>query len=285
MNLIIRILYFIILLFDNLLKTANRKYLKQRIYQKLRDNYIQSVISNKKLILFTPSIHTRIRAENINEHEPETIEWIKKFKKKKLNEQIIFWDIGACVGQFSLISSLLHENILSYAFEPSTKNLNIISTNISINKFEKKIIMCPLPLSNTNFDINIMNEKINEEGKASNFFDNMNDIDLNFKYSTLGISIDYLVDNKIFKTPDYIKIDTDGQERFILDGAKQLLKSNDIQEIQIELTDNTEDMRYCLSTLKKNNFKIIKKFRERKYTNIKKHENLFNYRLKKIINE
>ena len=57
------------------------------------------------------------------------------------NKEIVFWDVGSCVGQFSILACLHHGNIKVCSFEPSTKNLNLLSTNISLNKLEKDCFM------------------------------------------------------------------------------------------------------------------------------------------------
>ena len=42
----------------------------------------------------------------------------------------------------------------------------------------------------------------------------------------------YIYENKFFKKPNYIKIDVDGIEHLILNGAKDLLKNKKLQEIK-----------------------------------------------------
>ena len=51
--------------------------------------------------------------------------------------------------------------------------------------------------------LNTFGEKYNYEGK---------EFDVKMKYSVLGTSINYLLDNEILDIPDYIKIDVDGLE-------------------------------------------------------------------------
>jgi len=281
MNIIINIIYVVILFIDKFLKILNKNYFRYRIYQKIRDNFYKINYHGKTITFFTPSLSSRRRAESVHYHEPETIEWIKNFKKTKDSKEIVFWDVGACIGQFSMLAGLYHKNIKICSFEPSTKNLNLLSTNISINKLNNKIILCPFPLSDESFAINNMLEKINEEGKASNQFTMVDEINKKFKYSTIGFSSDFLIKNFILPPPNYLKIDTDGNEKNIIDGSIDLIRSNHLNEIQIELTENSSDADYCINLLLENNFKIIKKFREKKYENVKKHIKLFNFRLKK----
>ena len=281
MKIIIKLLYVIILFINKLLAIFNKKHFKFRIYEKLRNNYHILDYREKKIIFFTPSLTSYRRAENIFNHEPETIEWIKSFRADD-NKEIVFWDVGSCVGQFSILACLHHGNIKVCSFEPSTKNLNLLSTNISLNKLEKKIVLCPYPLSDKSHQINHMVEKVNEEGKASNSFETNNVQEKRYKYSTIGYSADFLIKNNILKSPKYLKIDTDGHEKNIINGSINLIKSGNLKEIQVELTDGTNDAEYCINLLNQNKFKLIKKFREKKYENIEKHIKLFNFRFKKI---
>ena len=68
--------------------------------------------------------------------EPETLKWIDSFND---NKKIIFWDIGANIGLYSIYAALKHSDIEIISFEPSTSNLRILSRNISINKLEEKM--------------------------------------------------------------------------------------------------------------------------------------------------
>ena len=87
--------------------------------------------------------------------EPETLEWINNFDD---NENIIFWDIGANIGLYSIYASLKSKNISIIAFEPSTSNLRVLSRNISINNLDDKIKIVSQPLNKEkNIFQNLMN--------------------------------------------------------------------------------------------------------------------------------
>ena len=48
-------------------------------------------------------------------------------------------------------------------------------------------------------------------------------------YQIFGTNINYLLDNKILPFPNYIKIDVDGLEHKILNGANKLLNNPDLK--------------------------------------------------------
>ena len=102
-----------------------------------------------------------------------------------------------------------------------------------------------------------MNETTLEEGGAlSSFGKNYNfegkKINKINKYSIFGTTIDYLIFNNILKVPDYIKIDVDGTEHVILNGAEKTLKKNKIKSILIEVNENFLNQRVNVEKILKN---------------------------------
>ena len=202
--------------------------------------------------------------------------------KKKKN--LIFWDIGANIGLYSIYNCLKNENSLTIAFEPSSSNLRVLSRNISINNFEKKILLFPLPLTNKENIFQEMNEGSFIEGGALNSFGEKIDFEGKelkpvMKYSLLGTSINYLINNKILELPDYIKIDVDGIEHLILEGGDEVFSNKKIKSCSIEINENfDEQYNKVLNFMKKNNFKIIqKKHNTDLFSKEKKFNKTFNY--------
>ena len=139
------ILYKILFLFDKIIKLVIKKsvlsWFKVFLHQ---DSYKSLNVLDKKLTFFIPNKLTEWRVDTFFSKEPETLEWIDSFKK---NQEIIFWDIGANIGLYSLYTCLKHSNSNIIAFEPSTSNLRVLSRNISMNNFENKIKIVPMPLN------------------------------------------------------------------------------------------------------------------------------------------
>ena len=133
-------------------------------------------------------------------------------------------------------------NCQVFAFEPSVFNLELLARNIYLNNLQEQITIFPLALANK-LGSNTMRLTSKEWGGAlSSFGENLdwdgkkiNDI---FSFSTFGCTMDQLV--SIFKLPkpDYIKMDADGNEHYILEGGLNILKS--IKGILIEINDDFE---------------------------------------------
>ena len=85
-----------------------------------------------------------------------------------------------------------------------------------------------------------------------------NQRDITFKYKTFSQSLDDFVDEYNLKLPNYIKIDVDGIELSILNGAIKILNSNNIKSILIE---NTDPKSGISSFLEENNFQLMSKLR------------------------
>jgi FkbM family methyltransferase len=244
-----------------------------------KNSYKKITVLNKNLIFFTPNYLTSWRVDSINESEPETLDWINSFKKKK---EVIFWDIGANIGIYSIYAATKHKNIKVVSFEPSTSNLRILSRNISINNFQKKIIINQFPLSDKKNKYLLMRENQFVEGGALNSFnENLNfegkKINTKYSYNIYGTTASHLLKSKILTIPNYIKIDVDGIEHLILKGFGKFLKNKKIESISVEINENFKDQfKNILILMKKNNFKIIKK--EKSFLDVsKKFEKTYNY--------
>jgi FkbM family methyltransferase len=257
-------LFFKILLFiDVILKfILNRRFLPffQEFFHKI--SYKKIKILDNEIKFFTPNQLTEYRVDTFFTKEPDMLKWIDNFKEI---DNLIFWDIGANIGLYSIYNALKNKTSTTISFEPSTSNLRCLSRNISINSLQNKIKVFSLPLTNTENKFFIMNESYFNEGGALNTFGR----DYNFegktfkpemKYQLLGTTINYLLDSKILDVPDYIKIDVDGIEHLILEGSNKYLANKKIKSIIVEINENfTEQYKKVLDIMKKNDFKILNK--------------------------
>ena len=253
---IFKLISFINYIFFKITKKDFLIYLKQFLRE---DSYKSIKILGKNINFFIPSPLTKWRVETFFSKEPETLEWINNFKKKN---KIIFWDIGANIGLYSIYAALKYDDIEIISFEPSTSNLRVLSRNISINKLENKIKIFQIPLGNKKNKFLKMKESAFVEGSALHAFgENYNYKGEKFlsnnNYKIYGTTINYLLSQKILNIPDYIKIDVDGIEHEILKGANLYLKNLKIKSLLIELNKNfKKQFNTSTKVLSKNNFKL-----------------------------
>jgi len=246
--------------------------------------YKKILILNKEIKFFIPNDIIDWRIKTFFQKEPETLEWIDSFDKRK---EKILWDIGANIGLYSIYAALKYDNIIIYSFEPSTSNLRTLSRNISINKLENKINIVPFALTNKENKFLLMNESEFTEGGALHTFGENFDFEGNIlkktnNYSIYGTTVNYLVSESIIPSPDYIKIDVDGIEHLILNGADKVLGNKKLKSIAIEINENFKTQyEEILSIMKKFDFVMVHKKNNPK-TYIGKFANSFNYLFERI---
>ena len=275
-------LYKILLTLDKIFQLITKRSILnwfKDFFQK--DSYKKISILGKEVNFFIPNQLTDWRIETFFTKEPETLEWIDNFEKK---DKIIFWDIGANIGLYSIYSVLRNENVSTISFEPSTSNLRVLSRNISINNLENKIKILSAPLSNKENQFLTMNEGDFIEGGALNTFGENYDFagelfDSKMKYKILGTTIKNLLDNNILEIPNYIKIDVDGIEHLILEGAGKYLKDKRIKSLSIEINEDfKEQYNKVIEIMDQNEFKLLhKKHNDEMFNESEKFSKVFNY--------
>ena len=274
---IYKIIFFIDILFNKITKRSILIWFKEFIQD---DSYKTINILNKKVNFFVPNQITQWRVETFFTKEPETLEWIDSFND---NKKIIFWDVGANIGLYSIYAALKYPDIEIVSFEPSTSNLRILSRNISINKLEEKIKINQLPLTKDQNQYLMFEESEFIEGWAMNTFGAGIDFEgkpmqPKNRYKIFGTNINHLIENNILSIPNYIKIDVDGIEHLILEGASDHLDNSEIRSMSIELNENFKDqVNSVLKIMDKSNFRIKHKKHASMFDNSDKFSKTFNY--------
>ena len=190
------------------------------------------------------------RSNTILTKEPETIEWINKFKKNE-----ILYDIGANVGIYSLFAS--KKKIKTFAFEPAFHNFKKLKKNIKLNKLNN-CKAYSIALSNKNY-IKKFYFNSNQSGTSEKVSED-NILKKRFVQKIKFSKLDTLIFQKKFIKPNHIKIDVDGNELNILKGAKKILKKKYLKSILIEISFNRKLSESPIpKILKRNGFKLFKK--------------------------
>jgi len=169
--------------------------------------------------------------------EPETLEWIDS-----LPENSLLWDIGANVGLYTVYAALKRKSRV-VAFEPSVFNLELLARNLYLNHLQDRVTLLPIALSDQ-MGSNTLRMSSTEWGGALSTFGKdigwdgqpMREI---FAFPTYGLSLDQAVEVLGLEYPDYIKMDVDGIEHFLLQGGPEVLKQ--IKGILIEINDDFEE--------------------------------------------
>ena len=168
----------------------------------------------------TPTPLLQVRASSALSKEPDTIEWIERFEPSD-----VFWDVGANVGVFSLYAAM-RRGVRVLAFEPSADNYMVLCKNIDINALGDRIIAYCVALAG-NTELGLLNlasrdmgaalHQFGRQGETSRYCNGGRDT---FAQGMLGYTIDDLIRQFQPPFPTRLKLDVDGLEWQILQGAQ-----------------------------------------------------------------
>lgn len=182
----------------------------------------------KSLVFTTPNKFSQWRVKTLLTKEPCTIEWINSFDEKD-----IFWDVGANIGIYSIYAAII-VGCKVRSFEPECFNYMSLTKNIKYNKLENLIQGYSVSIDDkssvgylgiNNFETASSGHIINRDKPK-------------FKQGCLIFSIDDLVKFGI-EEPTHIKIDIDGLDHKVINGAQKTLKS--VKSVLIELDTSNEN--------------------------------------------
>lgn len=232
-----------------------KKKIKQK-EEKLIFN-IKDKASNKNIKFSIYNNATLWRANTLFEKEPVTIEWIRNFEPNS-----IFFDVGANVGVFSIFAALVSESIV-YSFEPEANNFLLLMENSLINDLSNKINAYQVGISDNDTFTNLYLSEF-DKGRSHHMVGEELDPDLKktdkiIKQGIFSTSLDKLMNVWSFPAPNYLKIDVDGIEYKIIDGAKKLLLNKDLKSILIEINPLRTQDKKIIDILENCGFKYDKK--------------------------
>lgn len=188
---------------------------------------------------------------------------IKRYYKNTLKKNLTIVDIGAHVGLYTLYSKFL-DNCSFYAFEPYSVAYNHLNNNIELNEIKNVKL----------FNIGLSDKKEEKLLKVPNISKGLATLSNNplrmkgNKIDDIKVNVDTL-DNLFYNKSicvDFIKIDTEGWEYFIIKGG---LKTIETYKPLLQLEFNTINMKQCnlkwsqlVSLLKEINYVLIFKHHE-----------------------
>lgn len=174
------------------------------------------------------------RADTYSTKEPETLEWLEK----ELRDDDVFFDVGANIGLYSLYAAKLNPRCAIYSFEPESQNYARLCQNIFLNDVTN-ILPCGFPLSDREtFDYFRVSSL--EPGSALHSLEVSGDfpkrpVAVALRQGVLSITLDALVVKYGLPSPTILKIDVDGIEDKILNGAASVLRDGRLRTALVEL--------------------------------------------------
>ena len=191
-----------------------------------------------EVVFYVPSRPAAVRFETLFSKEPETIAWIADFETGG-----IFVDVGANVGMYTIWAAK-HRNMRVHAFEPEAQNFATLNQNIRLNNLGQQVIAYGAAISDE-AKFSVLNLGDLRIGGAFNSFDEPVGHDLKpreplFRQGAISTTLDGLVSDGTLPLPNHIKIDVDGFEHKVVQGARQTLSAPEVKSVMIELNPELE---------------------------------------------
>ena len=142
-----------------------------------------------------------------------------------INQNDIFVDVGANVGHYSMLAAKNKAKV--FAFEPIKNTFSKLEKNIKLNNLQDTVALYNLGVGNKNETLEFVID-----------IDVMNSVATNTSSKNEQIEVVQLDDKLKEINPTMLKIDVEGYEWFVLEGAKNILSSNELKYILIEFNNS-----------------------------------------------
>ncbi|MBC5863645.1 FkbM family methyltransferase [Flavobacterium turcicum] len=231
-------------------------------------NRIKYLMGSKKIVILfnkfkiNSGIKSAIEANIFFDtyNEVEVLKLIVKYSSLNYH----FFDVGANIGIHSLTAAATNSKITVYSFEPEINNYNCFLKNIILNEFDN-IIPFRMGIGSI---VSIVYLNINEGWNKGKHSMKVNFVGSNKKVS---IPITQLDSFRNYVDSQYLllKIDVEGFEKEVLDGAKLLLNQIENIVVIIELISEINSIQTCNEI-----FVLLKSFNFNKAFKIENDKNI-----------
>jgi len=199
-------------------------------------------VPGRSLKFYAPSPLLRSRARTVLQKEPDTIAWLNSVPADG-----VLWDVGANVGVYGLYAAAVRRcRVL--AFEPSAPNFFVLTRNIQLNDLADRVTAYCVALSGTsglgtlNLDspsLGAAMSQFGSAGEASRYAIGSQPV----THGMIGFTIDDFIRQFAPPFPTHIKLDVDGLEWPILQGAAATLGDSRLRSLMVELSLTQNDER------------------------------------------
>lgn len=191
-------------------------------------------VSAEGVTWITPNTQCAWRIETLLTKEPDTIAWLNTMQPGD-----VLYDVGANMGQYSLLAA--KRGVRVHAFEPESQNFALLCRNIAVNDFNECVTPWPIALSCKPGLSTFYVQQLAPGNSCNSYGDSVNyqlrPKEFAFKQGCGAATLDFLATT--FDEPTHIKIDVDGFEHKVLQGAKGTLVR--VKSVLVETNRNLDE--------------------------------------------
>lgn len=163
---------------------------------------------------------------------------------KKLKPDYTFYDIGSNTGWYTMIASTISTTSNVYSFEPIIEHLEYQKETITLNRKDNQVKVFEIALSD-----HTGIETIRLAGSGTTLENDFLEVDFGVRKITVK-KLDEMVQEHSIPGPDFIKIDVEGHEYKVLQGAKKTLKQ-ELPILFVELAKTFNHIHFTNKTFEK----------------------------------
>ena len=151
--------------------------------------------------------------------------------RKVLKSGMVFVDIGAHIGYYTLLAStLVGREGKVFAFEPEEQNYKLLSRNIELNRFRNAVAIRQAVFNRAR------SVRMMLDGKSTHHFVVEGDDRSSQVIDVMATTLDDFFARQGWSPVDLIKIDVEGAELSVLEGMVALLERNPQAKLVLELS-------------------------------------------------
>lgn len=197
------------------------------------------------------------RCDTILTKEPDTLHWIMQFEPDD-----IYVDIGANIGIYTIFAAAVR-GVRTYAFEPEAQNFAALNRNIIYNNLHEKVTAFPIALSDE-YSVNKLYLTQPIAGGSCHTFGSSTDFHLKerkqgYTQGSVACALDQLVNEGVIQVPNHIKIDVDGLEHLVLEGAQNTLLDPSLKSVLVEINTGLKEHQDVITKMQELGFRYEQK--------------------------
>jgi FkbM family methyltransferase len=202
-------------------------------------DYDELDVSGRIVRYVATDIHSVKRSRSLLTKEPLTVPWISTFEPGD-----VYVDVGANVGMYAIYAGVHGARV--FAFEPEALNYAELNKNIFVNDLHGQVTAYCAAISDQ-ADVSVLHlSGFSVAYSHHDFGENRWSGDMTFgkialerdkrpQQGCVSFALDDLVARGKLPAPNHLKIDVDGFEWKVIKGARQLLASERLRTVLLEV--------------------------------------------------